>query len=80
MNNLQGEVMNILKNMCEMEICTEPSSKELKVQSKTDVDMDVDQENLKASRNVSSLREVTWDEQSRSDQRKSELLLFYADK
>ena len=76
-NNLQGEVMNILKNMCEMESCTEPSSKELKVQSKVDVDMDVDQENLKASQNVSSLREVTWDECE--DETYKELLIFEKD-
>ena len=76
-NNLQGEVMNILKNMCEMEICTEPSSKELKVQSKVDVDMDVDQENLKASQNVSSLREVTWDECE--DESYKEFLVFQKD-
>ena len=53
-NNLQGEVMNILKNMSEIE--------ELKGQIRVDVEMDVDGENLKASQNIDSLREVTWDE------------------
>lgn len=79
-NTLQGEVINILKNMCEVEkdchTCTEPShrDKEQKVKSKVDVQMDVDvQENLKASINVSSLREVTWDEGE--DETYKELLL-----
>ena len=70
-NNLQGEVINILKNMCEVESCTEPK---LKVQSKVDDEMDVDQENLKISQNVSSLREVTWDEGE--DEAYKELLVF----
>ena len=78
-NNLQGEVMNILKNLCELEshTCTEPSykDKELKIKSKVEVQMDVDDvENLKASQNVSSLREVTWDEGE--DEAYKELLLF----
>ena len=53
-NNLQGEVMNILKNMSEIE--------ELKGQIQVDVEMDVDGDNLEASQNINSLREVTWEE------------------
>ncbi len=45
-NNLQGEVMNILKNMCEMEreggTETSYKDKELKVGVQKDVQMDVD--------------------------------------
>ena len=76
-NNLQGEVINILKNMCEIEgspTFTEPNLKELKGQSRVDVDMDVDGENLKASQNINSLREVTWDEGE--DDTYKEFLLF----
>ena len=45
---------------------------ELEDQSKVDVEMDVDEENLKA--NVSSLREVEWDEGE--DEKYKEFLLF----
>ena len=50
---------------------------ELKAQSKVDVKMDVDGENLKASQNVSSLREVTWAEED--DEEYKQLLLFEKD-
>ena len=50
---------------------------ELKVQSKVDVEMDVDGENLKASQNISSLREVTWAEED--DEEYKQLLLFEKD-
>ena len=66
-NILQGEVINILKNMCELESCTEPIWK-------VDIEMDVDQDNLKISQNVGSLREVTWDEGE--DETYKELLVF----
>ena len=72
-NALQGEVMNIMKNMCEIERDGFVTYK-LKAQSKVDVEMDVDEENLKASKNISSLREVEWDEGE--DEKYKELLLF----
>ena len=80
-NNLQGEVINILKNMSEIE--------ELKGQGRVDVEMDVDGENLKASQNidvvdnlkasqnVQSLREVTWEEGE--DETYKEFLYFEKD-
>ena len=46
----------------------------LEAQSKVDVEMEVDEENLKASENISSLREVEWDEGE--DEAYKELLLF----
>mgnify|MGYP007048348760 CR=1 FL=1 len=49
----------------------------LEAQSKVDVEMDVDEENLKASENISSLREVEWDEGE--DGTYKELLLFEKD-
>ena len=78
-NTLQGEVMNIMKNMCEMErechTCTEPSHKDKELKVKVDVQMDVDVvDNLKASQNVNSLREVTWDEGE--DETYKDFLLF----
>ena len=72
-NTLQGEVMNIMKNMCEIERNGFVTYK-LEAQSKVDVEMDVDEENLKASENISSLREVEWDEGE--DEAYKELLLF----
>ena len=74
-NALQGEVMHIMKIMCEME--RDGHDAELKAQSKVDVKMDVDGENLKASQNVSSLREVTWAEED--DEEYKQLLLFEKD-
>ena len=71
-NTLQGEVMNIMKNMLEME--RDGHVAELADQSKVDVEMEVDEENLKASKNISSLREVEWDEGE--DEKYKELLLF----
>jgi len=71
-NTLQGEVINIMKNMCEME--RDGHVAELEDQSKVDVEMDVDEENLKPSKNISSLREVEWDEGE--DEKYKELLLF----
>ena len=71
-NTLQGEVINIMKNMCEME--RDGHVAELEDQSKVDVEMDVDEENLIASKNISSLREVEWDEGE--DETYKELLLF----
>ena len=47
-----------MKNMCEIEWNGFVTYK-LEAQSKVDVEMDVDGENLKASQNISSLREVT---------------------
>ena len=46
-----------MKIMCVMEM--DGHDAELKTQDKVDVEMDVDGENLKASQNISSLREVT---------------------
>ena len=74
-NTLQGEVMNIMKIMCVME--RDGHDAELKTQDKVDVEMDVDGENLKASQNVSSLREVTWAQED--DEKYKELLLFEKD-
>ena len=74
-NTLQGEVMNIMKIMCEME--RDGHDAELKTQDKVDVEMDVDGENLKASQNISSLREVTWAQED--DEKYKELLLFEKD-
>ena len=65
--------MNIMKNMCEIEKNGFVTYK-LEAQSKVDVEMDVDEENLKASENISSLREVEWDEGE--DEAYKELLLF----
>ena len=62
-----------MKNMCEIERDGFVTYK-LKAQSKVDVEMDVDEENLKASKNISSLREVEWDEGE--DETYKELLLF----
>ena len=72
-NTLQGEVMNIMKNMCEIERNGFVTYK-LEAQSKVDVEMEVDEENLKGSENISSLREVEWDEGE--DEAYKELLLF----
>ena len=74
-NTLQGEVMNIMKIMCVMEM--DGHDAELKTQDKVDVEMDVDGENLKASQNISSLREVTWAQED--DEKYKELLLFEKD-
>ena len=81
-NTLQGEVINILKNMCEIErdaydSSAEPKREGLKVRSKGDLEMDVDVDELKESQNVSSLREVTWDECE--DESFKELLVFQKD-
>ena len=69
--------MNIMRNMCELEshTCTEPSYKDKEMKVKVDVQMDVDVvDNLKASQNVNSLREVTWEEGE--DETYKEFLLF----
>ena len=80
-NTLQGEVLNMMKNMSDFEIeCNEtgkPLHQELKSQGNVEDVMDVDGENLKASQNISSLREVTWDEGE--DEGYKELLLFEKD-
>ena len=65
-----------MKNMCEIERNGFVTYK-LEAQSKVDVEMDVDEENLKASENISSLREVEWDEGE--DGTYKELLLFEKD-
>ena len=70
-NTLQGEVINILKNMLEKDAI---DTKQGGLKSKGECDMDVDVENLKASQNISSLREVTWDECE--DEEYKKLLLF----
>ena len=63
-NSLQGEVLNIMRNMSEIEefaghhFAGTDNTKHEEV----NVDMDVDTDNLKASKNMTSLVEVTWDE------------------
>ena len=63
-NNLQGEVLNIVRNMSEIEEFAGHhfAGNDNHKREEVNADMDVDIDNLKASKNMTSLVEVTWDE------------------
>ena len=63
-NNLQGEVLNIMRNMSEIEEFAGHhfAGNDNHKREEVNADMDVDIDNLKASKNMTSLVEVTWDE------------------
>ena len=64
--------------MCDMEEDTFNDKQDrLQVRGKGDVEMNVDKVNLKASQNISCLREVTWEEGEGEDYK--ELFIFEND-